>query len=141
MQICNSIKFANVGHVFVMQKTMQPCKAVVCSYTGIHFIKLNKEQLELMDISYETEQFINRVIEYDTEQYLAVSWDNNKYIFIDNVQERIIRILAHPESSVASMRCWGLQKVAEFSMAKCPFVLARDNLGFVLINVKTHSAF
>ncbi len=52
-----------------------------------------------------------------------------------------MQIVAHPVSTVTSMRCWGLQKVAEFSMAKCPFVLARDNLGFVAINVKTYKAY
>ena len=41
--------------------------------------------LVLRDISYETEQFVNRIIEYDKEKYLAVSWDNNKFIFIDNM--------------------------------------------------------
>jgi hypothetical protein len=53
--------------------------------------------LQLRDISYETEQFVNRIIEYDQEKYLAVSWDNNKYIFIDNNEEQITNILAHPD--------------------------------------------
>lgn len=70
--------------------TMEPYQVVVCSYTGIHFVKMNYDDktlqvsLTLRDISYETEQFVNRIIEYEQEKYLAVSWDNNKFIFIDN---------------------------------------------------------
>lgn len=40
---------------------------MICSYTGIHFIKVVDGELELLDISYETEQFINRVIEFDRD--------------------------------------------------------------------------
>ena len=64
--------------------------------------------LKLQDISYETEQFVNRVLEFDQEQYLAVSWDNNKFIFIDNRQEQIKSILTHPQKDKSNVRCWGL---------------------------------
>jgi hypothetical protein len=41
-------------------------------------------QLIQDDLSYETEQFVNRVIEYEHNKFLAASWDNNKFIFIDH---------------------------------------------------------
>ena len=80
---------------------------------------------------------MNRIIEYDKEMYLAVSWDNNKYIFIDNRQENITNILNHPVTDKTDIRCWGLSKVGNFDLETCPFVMSRDNLGYVLINVKT----
>ena len=80
---------------------------------------------------------MNRIIEYDKEMYLAVSWDNNKYIFINNRQENITNILNHPVVDKTDIRCWGLCKVGNFDLDTCPFVMARDNLGYVLINVKT----
>lgn len=49
-------------------------------------------------MSYETEQFVNRVLEYEEDKFIAVAWDNNKYIFIDNKAENITHILAHPLS-------------------------------------------
>ena len=72
--------------------------------------------LTLRDISYETEQFVNRIIEYDREKYLAVSWDNNKFIFIDNHQENISHILNHPIAEKSDVRCWGLCKVGNFDL-------------------------
>ena len=64
--------------------------------------------MELLDISYETEQFVNRLLEYENEKYIAVSWDNNKFIFIDNIQEKITCIVTHPEVDKLNIRCWGL---------------------------------
>ena len=46
--------------------------------------KTLKMMIMLQDLSYETEQFVNRIMEYDTNKYMAVSWDNNKFIFIDH---------------------------------------------------------
>ena len=63
---------------------------LICSYTGIHFSKVYNDpntltiSLHLSDLSYETEQFVNKVIEYDHGYFLAAAWDNNKYIFIDH---------------------------------------------------------
>ena len=44
---------------------------IVCSYTGVHFVHVDRQQdsnsfeIVLEDLSYETEQFVNRVLEYD----------------------------------------------------------------------------
>lgn len=40
-----------------------------------------------------------------------------------------------------NIRCWGLQKVADFDVNRNPFILSRDNTGYVLINVKTVKAY
>ena len=72
--------------------------------------------LELQDVSYETEQFVNRVLEYDEDKFIAVAWDNNKYIFIDNKAENITQILAHPLQDKTNLRCWGLAKVGDFDI-------------------------
>ena len=98
VEIILSKKFESVGHVFTLQLTQEPYQIVVCSYTGVHFVKMvpDDQSLKLQDISYETEQFVNRVLEYDKEQYLAASWDNNKFIFVDNKKEQIKSILTHP---------------------------------------------
>lgn len=98
-------------------------------------------QLILEDLSYETEQFVNRVIEYDQDKFLAVSWDNNKFIFIDHKQEAIVNILTHPMPEKFNIRCWGLAKVADFDMERNPFIMTRDNTGYVLVNVKTSKAY
>lgn len=45
--------------------------------------------LILDDLSYETEQFVNRVLEYAPDKFLAASWDNDKFIFIDHRAEEI----------------------------------------------------
>lgn len=119
----------------------------MCSYTGVHFVQLKTDsktltmQLILNDLSYETEQFVNRVIEFEFGKFLAVSWDNNKFIFIDHNQESIIAILSHPMPDKFNIRCWGLQKVADFDVVKNPFILSRDNTGYVLLNIKTVKAY
>lgn len=147
VEVVHSKKFDSVGHVFTLQLTMEPYQIVVCSYTGVHFVKMVLDEktvqtsLYLQDISYETEQFVNRVIEYDSEKYLAVSWDNNKFIFIDNKMENISNILTHPMQDKTNIRCWGLAKVADFDIVKCPFVLSRDNTGYILVNVKTIKSY
>lgn len=74
-------------------------------------------------------------------KFLAVSWDNNKYIFIDHDEEAIVNILAHPMQDKYNIRCWGLAKVADFDMMKNPWIMSRDNTGYVLINVKTIKAY
>jgi hypothetical protein len=40
-----------------------------------------------------------------------------------------------------NIRCWGLSKVADFDMISNPWIIARDNTGYVLINVKTIRAY
>jgi len=81
------------------------------------------------------------VIEYDHGHFLAAAWDNNKYIFIDHEQERIETIVVHPHKLNFAIRCWGLAKVPQFDIVSCPFVIARDNIGLVLIDVKNYRAF
>lgn len=72
---------------------------------------------------------------------MAVAWDNNKYIFIDHPQERIEQIIMHPKKDNFSVRCWGLELVPDFDMKKCPFALARDSVGLVLIDISKRKAF
>ena len=97
-------------------------------------------QLELQDLSYESDQFVNRVIEYDIDKFLGVAWENNKFIFIDHQKEKITDIVPHPKPN-QKMRCWGLQKVADFDKVSCPFIIARDNSGLVLVNIKTKKTY
>lgn len=80
---------------------------------------------------------MNKVIEYDANKFLGVAWDNNKFIFIDHSKEQVISIVQHPSSASGKVKNWGLQMVPDFDVIKCPFVIARDNTGFVLINVRT----
>jgi len=114
---------------------------IICSYTGIHFVDVNCDpktlviSIALNDLSYETEQFVNKVIEYDKGLFLAVAWDNNKFIFIDNKLESVDSIILHPKNDNFNIRCWGLEKVPDFDLKKCPFIVARDNIGIVLIDV------
>ena len=129
-----------------MTQTHDPQVVAACSYTGIHFIKISVNEktltlsLEIDELSYETEQFVNQVIEYDTDKYLAASWDNNKYIFIDHRQEKITNVVTHPLPNQFSIRCWGLQKVGHYDSQTNPFIMARDNTGYVLINTRTFKA-
>lgn len=54
------------------------------------------------------------MLEYEEEKFIAVAWDNNKYIFIDNKAESITHILSHPLTDKTNLRCWGLAKVGEY---------------------------
>lgn len=49
--------------------------------------------------------------------------------------------MVHPLTEKFNIRCWGLAKVADFDLEKNPFVISRDNAGYVLINVKTNKAY
>lgn len=40
--------------------------------------------LHLNPVAYITEQFVNKVIEYDHGKFLAAVWDSSKYILIDH---------------------------------------------------------
>ena len=102
VEIILNKRFEKLGHVFQVQNTSQTNLLLICSYTGIHFLKVYNDpktltmSLHLSDLSYETEQFVNKVIEYDHGYFLATAWDNNKYIFIDHEQERIETVVVHP---------------------------------------------
>jgi len=147
VEITSSKRIEAVGHVFTLQPTHAAYQVVVCSYTGIHFVKVECEDktlrmcVMLQDLSYETEQFVNRILEYAENKFLAVSWDNNKFIFIDHEQEQITSILEHPQHlHKFNVRCWGLVKLPDFDAESNPFIVSRDNTGFVIINVKTLTA-
>lgn len=47
----------------------------------------------------------------------------------------------HPKKDNYSVRCWGLELVPDFDIKKCPFAVARDNLGIVLIDISRRRAF
>ena len=49
--------------------------------------------------------------------------------------------MTHPFKEKSNVRCWGLQKAVDFEMVSNPFVISRDNTGYVLINVKTMKAY
>ena len=40
VEIIHSKKFDSVGHVFTLQLTSEQYQIVVCSYTGVHFVKM-----------------------------------------------------------------------------------------------------
>jgi hypothetical protein len=56
--------------------------------------------------AYKMDIFVNKIIEYVNSKFLAATWDNNKFIFIDHDKEKIITTIEHPKPG-ASMRCWG----------------------------------
>lgn len=95
IEIISSKRFDKLGHIFQIKLTSQANITLICSYTGVHFLNIKCDpktvifSVSLSDLSYETEQFVNKVIEYETGHFLAVAWDNNKYIFIDHTREVI----------------------------------------------------
>ena len=62
-------RFEQIGHIYQVQATSLRNEIVVCSYTGVHFVKVFQDQmtgmmsLHLSPIAYITEQFVNKVIE------------------------------------------------------------------------------
>jgi hypothetical protein len=80
-------------------------------------------------------------LEYAPGKFLAALWDFHQFIFFDHGQQKIICELNHPNPSFYRVRCWGLAKVIDFDEQRCPFVLARDNTGFVIIDVKNVKAY
>jgi hypothetical protein len=48
VEVIQSKRFESVDHVLNMQLTTTPYQVVVCSYTGVHFVKI-----ELLDESLE----------------------------------------------------------------------------------------
>lgn len=40
--------------------------------------------LHLNEVCYITEQFVNKVIEFEHGRFLAALWDSNKYMMIDH---------------------------------------------------------
>ena len=95
--------------------------------------------LHLAELSYVTEQFVNKVIEYSPGHFLCSVWDSNKFIVIDHEQERISEVITHPTGT--QTRCWGLQKIPGFDLDSVPFVIARDNTGLVIIDVIKNKAY
>ena len=97
--------------------------------------------LHLSPTAYVTEQFVNKVIEFDHGRFLAAVWDSSKYILIDHEQEKLGKNIMHPMASSMQARCWGMQKVPGFSFNKMPFILCRDNTGIVLVDVRNCIAY
>jgi len=97
--------------------------------------------LHLSELSYITEQFINKIVEYTPGHFLASVWDSNKFISIDHEQERIENVILHPSKTNMNTRCWGLMKIPNFDIEDLPFLMARDNTGLVLIDVVNLKAY
>ena len=61
LQILVSKRFESVGHIYQVQPTSLRDEIVICSYTGVHFVKIFREQttgtmsLHLNPVSYMTE--------------------------------------------------------------------------------------
>ena len=73
---------------------------------------------------------------------MAAVWDNSKYILIDHEQERMGKHIPHPlAKKMTHARCWGLQKIPGFSLARLPYIVCRDNTGLVLIDVRNCAAY
>ena len=100
-------RFEQIGHIYQVQATSLRNEIVVCSYTGVHFVKVFQDQmtgmmsLHLSPIAYITEQFVNKVIEYDHGRFLAAVWDSSKYILIDHEQEKMGKNIAHPMAATS----------------------------------------
>ncbi len=61
VDVIKSKRFETVDYVLNMQLTTTPYQVVICSYTGVHFVKIELEDaslemnLVLQQVSYETE--------------------------------------------------------------------------------------
>ena len=97
--------------------------------------------LHLSPVAYITEQFVNKVLEYDHGKFLAAVWDSSKYILIDHEQEKLGKNIVHPMAQQTQARCWGMEKIPGFNFTRLPFVLCRDNTGIVLVDVKNCLAY
>ena len=76
LQLVIGKRFEAVGHIYQVQPTSLRNEIVVCSYTGVHFVKIFTDQmtgmvsLHLNPQAYVTEQFVNKVIEFDHGRFL-----------------------------------------------------------------------
>lgn len=52
--------------------------------------------LHLNPVCYITEQFVNKVIEFERGRFLAAVWDSSKFILIDHEQEIMGKSIVHP---------------------------------------------
>lgn len=52
--------------------------------------------LHLSEVSYITEQFVNKIVEFSPGHFLAAVWDSNKFLVINHEQERIDSLILHP---------------------------------------------
>jgi hypothetical protein len=83
-------RFESIGHIYNVQSTSLRNEVVICSYTGVHFVKVLQDMntgmmsIHLNPIAYVTEQFVNRVIEFSNGRFLAAVWDSNKFTMIDH---------------------------------------------------------
>ena len=46
-----------------------------------------------------TEQFVNKVIEYEPGRYCAAVWDSSQFILIDHEQEKLGKVIPHPKAN------------------------------------------
>jgi hypothetical protein len=117
----------------------------MCNYTGIYFLEVREDpktlavQLNLMEVTYKTDQFVNKLIEYEPNKFVCETWDHNKLIFIDHEANKLEKIIEHPGGQ--RTRCWGFLKLPEATMLQIPFLMSRDSSGFRLINTKTFRSF
>ena len=88
-----------------------------------------------------TEQFVNKVIEYEPGRYCAAVWDSSQFILIDHEQEKLGKVIPHPKANKTQTRCWGLAKMPDYDYQKNPFIMARDNTGILLVDVRNHVAY
>jgi hypothetical protein len=85
-----SKKFEKMGHIYQIQPTSINSELCICSYTGVHFLKLHYEKkndtmsLHESTVNYLTSNFINKVLEFAPGRFLASVWDANKYLIIDH---------------------------------------------------------
>jgi hypothetical protein len=79
-----------------------PSEIAICSYTGVHFLKVHYERkndtmsLHESKTNYLTTNFINKLLEYGAGQFIASVWDSNKYMLIDHEQESMNTHILHP---------------------------------------------
>jgi hypothetical protein len=97
-----SKKFEKMGHIYQAQSTSMPSEIAICSYTGVHFLKVHYERkndtmsLHESKTNYLTTNFINKLLEYGAGQFIASVWDSNKYMLIDHEQESMNTHILHP---------------------------------------------
>ena len=95
MEVRISKKFEKMGHIYQVQTTSLLNDICICSYTGVHFLKIHYEKkndtmsLHENPVNYLTANFINKVLEFAHGRFLASVWDSNKYVIIDHEQESI----------------------------------------------------
>jgi len=69
---------------------------------------------------------------------LCTVWDTRNYKIIDRNKKQVIQQISHP---VGDFKCWGLQLLPGFDIDEFPFIVARDELSLVFLDVSSFKCY